>query len=372
MYKSFQRLFEKRLEEALLVQPKLQITLSIGEASEFPEARDYAYSAWDGQRANIVFAPKIRHANTARQDALIRHELSHALLQTANIKHNEKECDNLAEDVFGDRLYYDVEDVQTLNSKAKGATDTRPKHLPNPRGNGNGSDGVGSSISIALNLPTLPKKPKPGFYRKTRSVVVYVQPTGRDDGNKPAHQVHSWRGTPKPETFQSSMVRWGNMNFMGGYHWRPQIWKNGVYQPYGSPRALVNAVIRGKKPAGVTGSIGGVRGNLKADIKEAKALHKKAKAAGLLVGPLDLTDVSWIAFYFAQSGTFGDHFDLDSWVTTWEVYGEDMSEWAKRLEDMPLITLIERFADDGHSLIGPVTGLLLGYPVFSTVSVWRF
>ena len=128
MLQDFKRLFEKRLRELLLAQPALEITMKIGKASEFPKRRDYAYSAWNGERAQIVFAPKISRASTNRQDALIRHELSHALLQSAELNHNERECDAVAERIFGDRIYYDSENVQTLNEQ--NSRRPRPTHLP--------------------------------------------------------------------------------------------------------------------------------------------------------------------------------------------------------------------------------------------------
>lgn len=126
---SFFALFEKRRKQALAVQPDLRVTLTIGAAKDFPKVRDYAYSAWDGQTAAIVFAPKTLRAPLARQDALIRHELSHALMQTAELEHSERECDALAEKVFGDHLYYDAACIQTLDQE-KGVYAIRPRHLP--------------------------------------------------------------------------------------------------------------------------------------------------------------------------------------------------------------------------------------------------
>ena len=128
--KQFQKLFENRRQQAVFTQPGLSVSGEIGDASDFPEPRDYAYSAWGGGRALIVFAPKILRANTARQDALIRHELGHALLQSAGLEHSEAECDAVAERVFGDLIYYDSDNVQTLNANAKGARRPRPAHLP--------------------------------------------------------------------------------------------------------------------------------------------------------------------------------------------------------------------------------------------------
>lgn len=110
--------------------PGLRVILIVGKKSHFPRKRNYAYSAWDGEVAAIVFSPKIHFASKDTQDALIRHELSHALMQTLGIDHTERECDELAERVFGDKIYYDKDDVQTLDPDAPGARRPRPAYLP--------------------------------------------------------------------------------------------------------------------------------------------------------------------------------------------------------------------------------------------------
>jgi hypothetical protein len=104
--------------------------LAIGDAGDFLKARDYAYSAWDGRISEIVFAPKVLSAEMARADALMRHELAHAILQNAGLEHTEAECDAIAEKVFGDPIYYDADDVQTLDAHAPGARRPRPAYLP--------------------------------------------------------------------------------------------------------------------------------------------------------------------------------------------------------------------------------------------------
>ena len=126
---SFRRLFDKRRQKIKDIRPDLDVVLEIGNPAEFPANRDYAYCAWDGEKARIVFAPKIHRADQPRQDALIRHELAHALLTSADLPHSERECDAVAEAIFGDLIYYDDEDVQTLTGGAR----PRPRHLPNPR-----------------------------------------------------------------------------------------------------------------------------------------------------------------------------------------------------------------------------------------------
>ncbi|MAG24183.1 hypothetical protein CMI47_01260 [Candidatus Pacearchaeota archaeon] len=258
------------------------------------------------------------------------------------------------------------------------------------RGSGNPDS---SSLSTSLDLPTLPRSPGPGFYRKGRSVVVVGAPMGRDHGNDPPLKLHSWRGKPRPESFTSPMVRWDNMHFMGGYSWRPHHWDGATYDGYRTDEAIVDAVIAGKKPAATVGRIsGGYGADPQADMRKAKELHAKAKAAGLYVSPLHTTHPKlgrWLSFTIAQPGTVGDHFDLDAWADTWGKYGWDLrppvwdvsiyprsreaslfelANWAK---DMKLSDLINRFHVNEDSIPGPIRGLLLGYPIFSTVSVWK-
>ena len=127
---AFHRLFACRRAEVQDKRPDLQISLIVGRSAEFPEARNFAYCAWDGKASEIVFSPKVLDEPKATQDALIRHELAHAMLQSAGLSHNERECDAVAEEFWGDLLYYNADDVQTLT----GGIRPRPSHLPNPGG----------------------------------------------------------------------------------------------------------------------------------------------------------------------------------------------------------------------------------------------
>lgn len=129
---AFEALVRDRVAQvgAALPDLPLRVSVSLGDPAEFPKDRNYAYSAWDGHTASIVFAPKVLDADLAQQDALLRHELSHAILQHAGLPHSERDCDAVAERVFGAPLYYDYRDVQTLNPRAPGARRPRPAHLP--------------------------------------------------------------------------------------------------------------------------------------------------------------------------------------------------------------------------------------------------
>lgn len=129
---AFEALVHERVAQAGGAFPdlSLRVSVSLGDPAEFPEDRNYAYSAWDGHTASIVFAPKVLDADPAQQDALLRHELSHAVLQHAGLPHSERDCDAAAERIFGAPLYYDHRDVQTLNPHAPGARRPRPAYLP--------------------------------------------------------------------------------------------------------------------------------------------------------------------------------------------------------------------------------------------------
>lgn len=129
---AFRGLVKARVAQGVRSFPdlSLHIVVTFGDPSEFPEDRNYAYSAWDGETASIVFAPKVLEAPQEQRDALLRHELSHAFLQHAGLPHSERDCDAVAERIFGAPIYYDHRDVQTLNPRAPGARRPRPAYLP--------------------------------------------------------------------------------------------------------------------------------------------------------------------------------------------------------------------------------------------------
>ena len=95
---------------------KLIIHVREGLDSEFPNNRDYAYTFMnDNGEYVIVFSSKMYRAGLARMRAIMRHEMAHALhFLNGNDDHSEQDTDDLAEQVWGDRLYYDDEDIQTL------------------------------------------------------------------------------------------------------------------------------------------------------------------------------------------------------------------------------------------------------------------
>lgn len=99
-----------------------------GFDEEFPKRRDYAYTYQDKDgNIVIVFSPKMLNASDDRIRAIMRHELSHGMFMTkGNHHHTEQQTDDLAERLWGDRISYDREYIQTL----KRGYYPRPEHLP--------------------------------------------------------------------------------------------------------------------------------------------------------------------------------------------------------------------------------------------------
>jgi hypothetical protein len=122
-----------------------RVPLFVGEAHSFPERRNMAYCMYkdgnDGARdITIVIAPKLAKGDGARLQAVLRHELAHALEFHLGEKelHNlaradgfhlpagaERRADRVAEIIWEDPIYYDQDLVQTLS----GGSRPRPSHL---------------------------------------------------------------------------------------------------------------------------------------------------------------------------------------------------------------------------------------------------
>ena len=127
---NFKKITELIKREVQKLNPDISTKLPIiflreGLDTEFPKDRDYAYSSYDNEQYVIVFSKKMYHANLSRIRAIMRHELAHIVFMTNDQDHSEQETDDLAEELWGDRLYYDDEDVQTLRQEHY----PRPSHL---------------------------------------------------------------------------------------------------------------------------------------------------------------------------------------------------------------------------------------------------
>ena len=101
----------------------------VGDIKEFPETRNLAYTAKITKNScDIVFAPKW-YLSESNYDAVLRHEFAHALefihpeifqvLRENGLFFNDQcheiYADKLAEIIFGDRIYYDDDLIQTLD-----------------------------------------------------------------------------------------------------------------------------------------------------------------------------------------------------------------------------------------------------------------
>lgn len=125
-------LIEARCREIpATITRNLIVRWRVADASEehrFPSPRDYAYCQYAPRTgALITFSRKILKAGEHRADGLIRHELAHAiLLHNGVAKHSEQDCDDMAERVWGGKIRYDADDVQTTGR----GNWPRPCYLP--------------------------------------------------------------------------------------------------------------------------------------------------------------------------------------------------------------------------------------------------
>ena len=122
-------LFNKRLAEASTFAKSIQkncvlnVRLVEDNPKKYPRRRNFAQT--DG--TTIYVAPKFFYQDLSRIDALIRHELAHTVFMLFGLHdHSEAETDELAELIWKQNIYYDDEDVQTLNL----GTRPRPVYLP--------------------------------------------------------------------------------------------------------------------------------------------------------------------------------------------------------------------------------------------------
>jgi hypothetical protein len=102
----------------------IQVSVVLDHEGSYPKARDFAKTTGDV----IYFSPKILNAAPLRVEGLLRHELAHVVfMQSGNFDHTERETDALAEELFGDNIYYDAQDIQTIAPGKR----PRPHYLPN-------------------------------------------------------------------------------------------------------------------------------------------------------------------------------------------------------------------------------------------------
>jgi hypothetical protein len=120
-----QTVFRRLRAHAVAAFPGFDITIRMGEPSEFLALRDHAYCI-DVQPPAIVYAPKLERADAARIEGVLRHEFGHALaFHVYTPDHAERDADTVAALVFGAPIRYDADDVQTTG---EGVT-PRPRRL---------------------------------------------------------------------------------------------------------------------------------------------------------------------------------------------------------------------------------------------------
>jgi hypothetical protein len=118
--------------------------LHLGEPALYPAKRNMAFCAFgagdNGDQIIIFIAPKLFKGPPERIEAILRHELAHAvefhlgepeLRKWARAEGHslprggERRADRVAEILWGDPIFYDTETVQTLSPGVR----PRPAHL---------------------------------------------------------------------------------------------------------------------------------------------------------------------------------------------------------------------------------------------------
>ena len=132
MTRALERLVDERVERVKDIVGEFDFTFRVIDPTLFPAPRDYAFCRYDPRTGAITIgvAPKFLSAPVHRQDALLRHELGHAidfLVPTAKLNNYaifkgrvlsstpERRADDIAEMVWGAKLQYDRDLIQTIN-----------------------------------------------------------------------------------------------------------------------------------------------------------------------------------------------------------------------------------------------------------------
>jgi hypothetical protein len=141
----FQHLLTLRWSEACravgLDPQSIRITWDVGDYPHFQQPRGYAVAMNNGNDTyHLLFAEKILRAPNHRADGLVRHEIGHILdflfepreLDRWAVERGvklpstpERRADSIAEAVWGQKLKYDADTVQSTRY----GSSPRPTHL---------------------------------------------------------------------------------------------------------------------------------------------------------------------------------------------------------------------------------------------------
>lgn len=108
-----QKILKRDLNYLSELGSDIDVIVVEGEMVDFPEARDFAYADINDDPYIITVSPRLKLQKPTRIIAILRHELGHCLL-SENPDHSEQEADDIVETLFGHRIYYDSENIQTI------------------------------------------------------------------------------------------------------------------------------------------------------------------------------------------------------------------------------------------------------------------
>lgn len=151
---ALRRTFRELLNVAQAKYRDLDAALHIGKANQFPGHRDYAWCEDTAPVYRIVVSPKMLTASPERVRGVLMHEFGHAaFFLMGEPEHSEREADKLARAIFGIRIGYDEDDVQSIEP----GLPARPRYLPNP-GCCRGADGGRIAREPRLIRPRRPPR----------------------------------------------------------------------------------------------------------------------------------------------------------------------------------------------------------------------
>ena len=110
------------------IAPGFKVGLREGHTDEFPKRRNMAYcmKEYGNGRITIVCAPKLNRERMDTIEGVLCHEFGHAILfHYEQMEHGERDADKAAEVLFGRKIRYDDELIQSTTR----GVHPRPAHL---------------------------------------------------------------------------------------------------------------------------------------------------------------------------------------------------------------------------------------------------